>query len=379
MRRGSLKCQCSMTGTPKARQESLPPTGWPDNLQSPWVATGAFKVPLRRHPIPLPQSLQALCVPPWWPSFSNYINELRALSAPWTRSGVRFWDSPLRERTPGRDFRLPFCCPTLYLKQLNSPYWVVVDPMRNIRLTLAYDGTDFHGWQRQPAAPTVQGCLEDAIQKLTGTPAPVCGSGRTDAGVHALHQVANFHTASSIPCPNLVSALNDLLPPSVRVKAAEEAESTFHARYAARSKTYRYRILQTPVGSPFLGRFAYYHPYPLDRERMAQAARLLEGEHDFTSFTARDGQNDEDTKSMVRVIFRSRLLWRPRTHLLVYQVTANGFLHHMVRNIVGTLLEVGKGKLAPPDVLRILAARDRTQAGPTAPAQGLCLMQVDYA
>ncbi len=251
--------------------------------------------------------------------------------------------------------------------------------MRNIRLALAYDGTDFHGWQRQPVAPTVQGCLEDAIQKLTGASAPVCGSGRTDAGVHALHQVANFHTASSIPCPNLVTALNDLLPPSVRVKAAEEAAPTFHARYAVRSKTYRYRILQTPVGSPFVGRFVYHHPYPLDRGRMAQAARLLQGEHDFTSFAARDTQNDEDTKSMVRVIFRSRLLWRPRTLLLVYEVTGNGFLHHMVRNIVGTLLEVGRGKLAPPDVLRILAARDRTQAGPTAPAQGLCLLKVDYA
>ena len=251
--------------------------------------------------------------------------------------------------------------------------------MRNIRLALAYDGTDFHGWQRQSAAPTVQGCLEDAIQRLTGASAPVCGSGRTDAGVHALHQVVNFHTASSIPCPNLVTALNDLLPPSVRVKAAEEAVPAFHARYAVRSKTYRYRILQTPVCSPFVGRFVYHHPYPLDGGRMAQAARLLEGEHDFTSFAASDGQNDEDTKSMVRVIFQSRLLWRPRSLLLVYEVTANGFLHHMVRNIVGTLLEVGRGKLAPPDVLRILAARDRTQAGPTAPAQGLCLLKVDYA
>jgi tRNA pseudouridine38-40 synthase len=250
--------------------------------------------------------------------------------------------------------------------------------MRNIRLVLAYDGTDFHGWQRQPAAPTVQGCLEDAIQKLTGASSPVCGSGRTDAGVHALHQVASFQTSSSIPCPNLVTALNDLLPPSVRVNAAEEADPAFHARYAVRSKTYRYRILQTPVGSPFLGRFVYHHPYPLDRERMAQAARLLEGEHDFTSFAARDGQIDEDTKSMVRFIFRSRLLWRPRTRLLVYEVTGNGFLHHMVRNIVGTLLEVGRGKLAPPDLLRLLAARDRTLAGPTAPAQGLCLVKVEY-
>ncbi len=251
--------------------------------------------------------------------------------------------------------------------------------MRNIRLVLAYDGTDFHGWQRQPAAPTIQGCLEEAIQKLTGASVQVYGSGRTDAGVHALHQVANFQTVSSIPGPNLVKALNDLLPPTVRVKAADEVAPAFHARYDVRSKTYRYRILQTPLCSPFLWRFVCHHPYPLDRARMAEAAKFFQGEHDFTSFAGADGQDDEDTKSMVRVIFRSRLLWRPRTSMRVYEVTGNGFLHHMVRNMAGTLIEVGRGKLAPRDVPRILAARDRTQAGPTAPAQGLCLVKVEYA
>jgi len=251
--------------------------------------------------------------------------------------------------------------------------------VRNIRLVLAFDGTDFHGWQRQPAAPTIQGRLEEAIQELTGASAQVYGSGRTDAGVHALHQVANFQTASTIPCPNLVKALNDLLPPTVRVKAAEEVAPTFHARYDARSKTYRYRILQTPVCSPFWWRFVCHHPYPLDRARMAEAAQFFQGEHDFTSFAGADGQDDEDTQSMVRVIFRSRLLWRPRTSMLVYEVTGNGFLHHMVRNMAGTLIEVGRGKLTPRDVPRILAARDRTQAGPTAPAQGLCLVKVHYA
>jgi tRNA pseudouridine38-40 synthase len=250
--------------------------------------------------------------------------------------------------------------------------------MRNIRLVLAYDGTDFHGWQRQPVAPTIQGCLEEAIRTLTGASAQVCGSGRTDAGVHALHQVANFQTASTIPGPNLAKALNDLLPPTVRVKAADEAAPTFHARYDVRSKTYRYRILQTPVCSPFLWRFVCHHPYPLDRARMAEAAQFFQGEHDFTSFAGADGQDDEDTQSMVRVIFRSRLLWRPRTSMLVYEVTGKGFLHHMVRNMVGTLIEVGRGKLAPRDVPRLLAARDRTQAGLTAPAQGLCLVNVEY-
>ena len=250
--------------------------------------------------------------------------------------------------------------------------------MRNIRLILAYDGTDFHGWQRQPDAPTIQACLEDALQKLTGAPTPVCGSGRTDAGVHASHQVANFHTASTIPCANFVKALNDLLPPTVRIKSADDVAPAFHARYDVLRKTYRYRIVMTPVCSPLLWRFVCHHPYPLDRARMAQAAGLLEGEHDFTSFAAADGQEDEDTKSRVRVIFRSRLLWRPRSSMLVYEVTGKGFLRYMVRNIVGTLIEVGRGKLAPSDIPSILAARDRTQAGPTAPAQGLCLMNVEY-
>jgi tRNA pseudouridine38-40 synthase len=250
--------------------------------------------------------------------------------------------------------------------------------MRNIRLILAYDGTDFRGWQRQPDAPTIQAYLEDALQKLTGSPAPVFGSGRTDAGVHALHQVANFHTASTIPSANFVKALNDLLPPTVRVKEADDVAAAFHARYNVLRKTYRYRIVLTPVCSPLLSRFVWHHPYPLDRAQMAQAAGLFEGEHDFTSFTAADGQEDEDTNSRVRVILRSRLLWHPQSSMLVYEVTGNGFLRYMVRNIVGTLVEVGRGKLAPRDIPSILAARDRTQAGPTAPAQGLCLMNVEY-
>ncbi len=250
--------------------------------------------------------------------------------------------------------------------------------MRNIRLILAYDGTDFHGWQRQPEGHTIQACLEDALRKLTGALTPVCGSGRTDAGVHALHQLANFHTDSTIPCENFVKALNDLLPPTVRIKSAGEAAPDFHARYDVRRKTYRYRISTTPVCSPLLWRFVCHHPYPLDRALMTQAACLLEGEHDFTSFAAADAQMDEDSKSRVRIIFQSRVLWRPRSSMLVYEVTGNGFLRYMVRNIVGTLLEVGRGKLDPRDMISILAARDRSQAGPTAPAQGLCLMDVEY-
>ncbi len=296
--------------------------------------------------------------------------------------------------------------------------------LRNVCLTVAYDGTDFHGWQRQPALPTIQACIEGAIEKVTGPPATLWGSGRTDAGVHALNQVANFKTDSPIPCENLVKALNNLLPPTIRIKEAREVPEDFHARYHVRAKIYRYRILQAPVCSPFLWRFVCHYPFPLDGAAMAEAARLFEGEHDFTSFAAASGEETVDEKEagsqvrfvdsdgvhrtpeigesevrmqdperdkrtrkaadsrgerdMVREIFSSRLIRRPRTSILIYEVRGNGFLHHMVRNIVGTVLEVGRGKLAPADVTRILAARDRTLAGPTAPAQGLCLVRVEY-
>jgi tRNA pseudouridine38-40 synthase len=276
--------------------------------------------------------------------------------------------------------------------------------MRNIRLTVAYDGTDFHGWQRQPGLPTIQACVETAIERVTGAPAHLWGSGRTDAGVHALSQVANFKTECPIPCENLVKALNNLVPPTVRIKEAREVPASFHARYNVRSKTYRYRILQAPICSPFLWRFVCHHPSPLDYGAMAGAARLVEGQHDFTSFAAASGEetgvrsqksgarmtDHEEAATgrgpasggketeMVRTIYSSRLIRRPTTSMLLYEVRGNGFLHHMVRNIVGTLMEVGRGKLVPADVTRILAARDRAQAGPTAPAQGLCLVKVEY-
>jgi tRNA pseudouridine38-40 synthase len=259
--------------------------------------------------------------------------------------------------------------------------------MRNLRLIISYDGTDFHGWQRQPDATTVQECLESAIGRILGQKVQVCGSGRTDAGVHALNQVANFKTACRIPCENLLKALNNILQPAVRIKDVGEVKRRFHARRDARSKTYRYRILQVPVASPFVNRFVWHYPLPLDIPRMAQAAKLLEGEHDFTSFAAADAPveqarspvlRDKAETPLVRSIFTSRILRRPRTHMLIYEVTGSGFLHHMVRNIVGTLVEVGRGKLVPVDMTRILATRDRTLAGPTAPAQGLCLVRVEY-
>ena len=265
--------------------------------------------------------------------------------------------------------------------------------MRNIRLVVAYDGTEFHGWQRQPGIPTIQGTLETAIERITKERVRVWGSGRTDAGVHASNQVANFKTQCRIPCENLMRALNRLLPPAIRAKEAVEVSEDFHARYDVHSKTYRYRILQSPVCSPFVGRFVYHFPFPLDQPRMAKAAKVLEGRHDFTSFAGAAGdegaRSPNETESspgsereghgeIVREIFSSRMHWRARTLMLIYEVKGSGFLHHMVRNIVGTLIEIGRGKLAPEDIQRILEGRDRGLAGPTAPAQGLCLVRVEY-
>ncbi|HZT68124.1 MAG TPA: tRNA pseudouridine(38-40) synthase TruA [Terriglobia bacterium] len=254
--------------------------------------------------------------------------------------------------------------------------------MRNIRLLIAYDGADFHGWQRQPHARSIQEELEAKIAQITGSRVALHASGRTDAGVHASGQVANFRTECPIPCEGLAKALNDVLPPAIRVRHAEDVPSSFHARYRAKSKTYRYRILQTAICPPFLARYVYHHPYPLDWCRMAKAARLFEGEHDFTSFAGDDHSEEtirkDSENSNVRRIFSSRLELREKLALLVYEVRGSGFLHHMVRNIVGTLLEVGSGKRSPEDIPAILEARDRSKAGPTAPANGLCLVKVEY-
>jgi tRNA pseudouridine38-40 synthase len=258
---------------------------------------------------------------------------------------------------------------------------ILCGSMRNIRLTIAYDGTDFHGWQRQPQAPTVQEVLETRIAKITGGAVTLCASGRTDAGVHAAGQVANFMTACPIPCQSLVKALNDILPVAIRVRKVEEVPAAFHARYGAKSKTYRYRILQAAICPPFLARYVYQHPYPLDSRQMAKAARWLEGEHDFTSFAGSDPAHKEKERqenSNVRRVLRSRITVRMELRMIVYEIRGSGFLRHMVRNIAGTLLEVGSGKLSPQDIPAILEARDRSKAGATAPASGLWLVKVEY-
>ena len=250
--------------------------------------------------------------------------------------------------------------------------------MRNLKLILAYDGSEFSGWQVQPGAATVQGTLASAIGRITGEKVLPQGSGRTDAGVHALAQVVTFVTESSVPTANFVKALNDVLPASVRVLEAEDAAPEFHARHSARAKTYRYRIYRQAICPPFLARYVWHYPYPLREEAMAQAAGVVEGEHDFTSFAAVDPERgrEEQGVSNVRRIFSSS--WERSAEEFVYTVRGSGFLHHMVRNLVGTFLLVGKETAAAEDVRRILQARNRSAAGATAPASGLYLVKVEY-
>ena len=245
-------------------------------------------------------------------------------------------------------------------------------------MILSYDGAEFSGWQVQPDAVTVQGTLASAIGRITGEKVLPQASGRTDSGVHALEQVVTFVTESSVPTENFVKALNDILPASVRVLEVREASLEFHARHSARAKTYRYRIFRGPICPPFLARYVWHYPYPLDLEAMASAAKLVVGEKDFTSFAAVDPERGREGEpvSNVRTIFSSA--WERVGEELVYTVRGSGFLHHMVRNLVGTFILVGRGTLQVEDVTRILEARNRSAAGATAPASGLYLVSVEY-
>ena len=257
-----------------------------------------------------------------------------------------------------------------------SSWWSVsITSLRRIRITLAYDGTEFHGWQVQPGLPTIQGVLEEIIGAMEGKPVHVAGSGRTDAGVHALAQVAAFTIANPIPVPNLQRAANRLLPPAIRILDAVETEAGFHPRFDAVAKSYRYTLLRAPVCSPFQWRYAHHYPYPLDEGAMIEAARIFEGEHDFTAFAASDDR-DEEGKSRVRRIFRSELARAGDS--LIYTVRGSGFLKHMVRNIVGTLIETGRGNRDARAMMACFSGDSAGKAGPTAPAKGLALLSVEY-
>lgn len=238
---------------------------------------------------------------------------------------------------------------------------------RRIRITVAYDGTDYHGWQVQPDQPTIQAVLEEIVSGIEGGKVHVAGSGRTDAGVHAMGQVAAFTISNPIPVDNLRRAVNRLLPPAIRILEAEEAHMDFHPRFDAFAKTYRYTITRMRDCPPLEWRYVHHHPWPLDEERMAAAAGTFEGEHDFTLFAAAD-EKDRAGRSKVRRIFHSEL--SSGDDRLIFTIRGNGFLKHMVRNLAGTLIEVGRGNIDG----NTLPAK----CGPTAPAKGLTLVRVEY-
>ena len=273
------------------------------------------------------------------------------------------------------------------------------ESMQNWKLTLTYDGTNYYGWQVQPGLSTIQGEFQAAIQRLLrarwGTAPLPQGSGRTDAGVHALGQVASLELAAPIPCENLRRALNRTLPPAIRVLEARVVPTAFHARHSAIAKTYEYRIFRGELCSPFLAPWVHHCRWPLDFDALRDAANAVIGEHDFLSLAASDpdlaNRSEEDpesipdaaanaeipTRSTIRTIFSSEWAESPGD-LLIYRVRGNGFLHHMVRNLVGTMLEIARGQFPAESMPMILEARSRSVAGPTAPAKGLFLHSVEY-
>jgi tRNA pseudouridine38-40 synthase len=247
--------------------------------------------------------------------------------------------------------------------------------MRHIKLTLAYDGTEFHGWQVQPGLPTIQGILEGVVSEIEGSPVSVLGSGRTDAGVHALAQAAAFSLGNPIPLDNLRKAINRLLPNAIRVLSVEEAPPDFHPRYQALSKTYEYRIFRGEICPPCERLYVHHNPYPLDVGRIIELAPLFEGVHDFSAFAASD-EKDALGGSKVRTIFSSSA--RLDGERLFYRVRGSGFLKHMVRNLAGILIEAGKGNLGADEIKAYLKPGTQLRAGPTLPARGLFLLEVQY-
>ena len=251
--------------------------------------------------------------------------------------------------------------------------------MRNIKLTIEYDGTNYRGWQIQQRKPeavgtekTIQGVVERVLSGILQEETRIIGAGRTDAGVHALGQTANFKTKSKMPMAVMQRALNALLPKDIIIIDIEETKPDFNSRFNAISKTYRYQILNRDYSSAFERLYQHYVPYKLDARLMAREARVLIGRRDFKSFQAADKKERMSVRNI------KRLSVKADGPVITIDIEANGFLYNMVRNIVGTLIEIGRGKFPIGSMKRILRAKDRTQAGPTAPAKGLCLMRVKY-
>jgi tRNA pseudouridine38-40 synthase len=252
--------------------------------------------------------------------------------------------------------------------------------MRYFKITIAYDGTDFHGWQFQPGKPTIQGEIVGILRKLTQENVQLAGTGRTDAGVHALGQVASFKTQSNLTAGHFQHALNCMLPPSIRIVGCEEVGPDFSARFSARGKVYRYRIYRGRIVPPMLWRYVLHYPFPLDEDAMRAAAAKFVGVHDFTSFAASTGSEEDDKERVMdREIFSTELVRSPDNEELVFTVHGRSFLRYMVRKMVGTLLHVGQGKLTPDDIDRLFALRDRSKSGPTVPAHGLFMVQAEHA
>jgi tRNA pseudouridine38-40 synthase len=250
--------------------------------------------------------------------------------------------------------------------------------MHHFKLTLAYDGTDFHGWQIQANKPTVQGEIVSVLRRLTQEDVQLHGAGRTDAGVHALGQVASFRTQSSLSASEFQRALNALLPASIRIIDAEEVGPDFNARWSARGKVYRYRLYRGKVVPPFLWRYVLHYPFPLDEDAMRAAAVRFVGVHDFSAFAASTGSEDHDKeRNMTREIFATELKRTDDGEELWFTVHGRSFLRYMVRKMVGTLLEVGRGKLSPADIDKLFELKDRSKPGPTVPPQGLCMVMVE--
>ena len=251
--------------------------------------------------------------------------------------------------------------------------------MRYFKLTIAYDGTDFHGWQTQPNRPTIQGEIVSVLRRITQEHISLHGAGRTDAGVHALGQVGSFRTQSGLSAQEFQRALNAILPATIRIVSAEEVGPAFDARWSARGKIYCYRIYRGKVVPPMLWRYVLHYPFPLDEQAMRDAAARFTGTHEFASFAASTGSEEDDKeRSTVREIYSSELLRSPDDEELVYTVRGRSFLRYMVRKMVGTLLDIGRGKLTPADIDRLYEIKDRSKSGPTVPPQGLCMVEVQH-